>query len=54
MLTPVEWPGNRVSGTNRHAKGDSPAIAIDEKVLGPEHPGLATDLNNLAGLYAGC
>jgi tetratricopeptide (TPR) repeat protein len=27
------------------------AIAIDEKVLGPEHPGLATDLNNLALLY---
>ncbi len=27
------------------------AIAIDEKVLGPEHAGLATDLNNLAGLY---
>jgi tetratricopeptide (TPR) repeat protein len=27
------------------------AIAIDEKALGPEHPGLATDLNNLALLY---
>jgi CHAT domain-containing protein len=27
------------------------ALAIDEKVLGPDHPGVATDLNNLAGLY---
>ena len=26
-------------------------IAIDEETLGPEHPGLATDLNNLALLY---
>ncbi len=27
------------------------AIAIDEKALGPEHPDLATDYNNLANLY---
>ncbi len=27
------------------------AIAIDEKTLGPNHPGLAADLNNLAILY---
>src|SRR3989440_4969588 len=27
------------------------AIAIGEKVLGPEHPNLASGLNNLAGLY---
>src|SRR5206468_2867974 len=27
------------------------AIAIDEKVFGPGHPSLATDLNNLATLY---
>ena len=27
------------------------AIAIDEKILGPEHPNLATRLNNLALLY---
>jgi len=26
------------------------AIAIDEKALGPDHPGLATDLNKLAEL----
>src|SRR5262249_17104142 len=26
------------------------ALAIDEKVLGPEHPGTATTLNNLANL----
>jgi len=26
------------------------AIAIDEKVYGRNHPELATDLNNLAGL----
>ena len=28
------------------------AIAIDEKALGPDHPGVATDLNNLAGLLS--
>lgn len=27
------------------------AIAIDKKALGEEHPGYATDLNNLAALY---
>ena len=27
------------------------AIAIDEKALGPEHPTVATMLNNLALLY---
>ncbi len=27
------------------------AISIGEKTLGPEHPNLATRLNNLAGLY---
>jgi tetratricopeptide (TPR) repeat protein len=27
------------------------ALAINEKALGPEHPDLATRLNNLAGLY---
>ena len=27
------------------------AMTIDEKVLGPEHPGLSIDLNNLALLY---
>ncbi len=27
------------------------SLAIDEKALGPEHPYVATDLNNLAGLY---
>jgi tetratricopeptide (TPR) repeat protein len=27
------------------------ALAIDEKALGPGHPGTATDLNNLAELY---
>ena len=27
------------------------ALAIDETALGPVHPGVATDLNNLAGLY---
>ncbi len=27
------------------------ALAIDERALGPEHPGLATDLNSLAALY---
>ena len=27
------------------------ALGIDEKVLGPEHPDVATDLNNLALLY---
>ena len=26
-------------------------LAIDEKALGPEHPDVATDLNNLAALY---
>ena len=29
------------------------ALAIDEKALGPEHPDVATDLNNLALLYQG-
>ena len=28
------------------------AIAIDEKALGPDHPDLATDLNNLALLLS--
>jgi tetratricopeptide (TPR) repeat protein len=27
------------------------ALAIDKKALGPEHPNLAADLNNLASLY---
>ena len=27
------------------------SLAIDEKVLGPAHPDVATSLNNLAGLY---
>ena len=27
------------------------ALAIDEKALGPDHPGVAIDLNNLAELY---
>ena len=27
------------------------ALAIDEKVHGPNHPDVARDLNNLAGLY---
>ena len=27
------------------------ALAIHEKILGPEHPDTATSLNNLAGLY---
>ncbi len=27
------------------------SLAIKEKVLGPEHPGVANSLNNLAGLY---
>ncbi len=27
------------------------ALAIDEKALGPEHPAVATGLNNLALLY---
>ena len=27
------------------------ALAIDEKVLGPDHASTATSLNNLAGLY---
>ncbi len=27
------------------------SLAIDEKVLGPEHRGVAIDLNNLAALY---
>ncbi len=27
-------------------------MAIDEKALGPNHPDVATSLNNLAALYA--
>jgi len=27
------------------------ALAINEKILGPDHPGIATSLNNLALLY---
>ncbi|CAN0535323.1 unnamed protein product, partial [Laminaria digitata] len=27
------------------------SLAIDEKALGPEHPNVATSLNNLAGLF---
>src|ERR1700722_11542716 len=27
------------------------ALKIDEKLLGPEHPNVATDLNNLAEFY---
>ena len=27
------------------------ALAIDEKVYGKDHPDVAIDLNNLAGLY---
>jgi tetratricopeptide (TPR) repeat protein len=40
--------------TGRYAEAEplyERAIAIDETALGPEHPQLATDLNNLAGLY---
>ena len=28
------------------------ALTIDEKALGPNHPDVATDLNNLAKLYS--
>ena len=40
--------------TGRYAQAEplfQRAIAIGEKTLGPEHPDLATGLNNLAGLY---
>ena len=30
------------------------AMAIDEKVYGPDHPEVATDLNNRAGLLSIC
>jgi len=40
------------AGDYRHAEEPwTQALAIREKALGPEHPDVATSLNNLAGLY---
>ncbi|CAN5906225.1 hypothetical protein BH20PSE1_BH20PSE1_14300 [soil metagenome] len=40
------------AGDYRHAeKPLTQALAIREQALGPEHPNVATSLNNLAGLY---
>ena len=36
-----------MQGRSRFARR---ALAIDERALGPNHPGVATDLNNLAEL----
>ena len=47
-------PRHSLSGTGRYAEAEplfQRAIAIGEKTLGPDHPNLATRLNNLAGLY---
>jgi tetratricopeptide (TPR) repeat protein len=38
----------------RYAEAEPPlkrALAIYEKTLGPDHPSVATGLNNLASLY---
>ena len=38
----------------RHAEAEqflNRSLAIEEKILGPEHPDVATSLNNLAILY---
>ncbi len=42
-----------LEATNRLAEAEPlhrRALAIDERSLGPDHPAVATDLNNLAGL----
>lgn len=40
-----------VQGKHEAAKGwFTRSLAIDEKALGPDHPAVATDLDNLAGL----
>ena len=46
--------GGELYEAGRYAEAEplyEPAIAIDEKALGPEHPTVATMLNNLALLY---
>ena len=45
-------PPNKVEG--RYAEAEplyKRSLAIWQKALGPEHPSVATGLNNLAGLY---
>ena len=51
---PAQQPGRLYQATGRYAEAEplyQRAIAIGEKTLGPEHPDLATRLNNLARLY---
>ena len=46
--------GKSMREAGRYADAEDPlelALAIREKVLGPEHPDVATSLNNLASLY---
>ena len=46
--------GVALLGGGKYAEADSPlkrSLAIREKALGPEHPDVATGMNNLAGLY---
>ncbi len=42
---------NRSHPLRRSTAGEPRALAIRERVLGQEHPHVATSLNNLAALY---
>ena len=44
----IIWGVRRFTGSNR--QDDSRALAILERTLGPDHPRVARDLNNLAQL----
>ena len=49
---PPQQPGGVAPGTNRLAEAEPlfrRALAIDEQSYGPDHPDVASDLNNLAG-----
>ena len=49
-----QQPGGALRSQGRYADAEplyQRALAIREKVLGPEHPDVATSLNNLAALY---
>ena len=61
LITPIPPPASTtwrccIRAQGAYAKAEplyKRALAINEKVLGPDHPNTATSLNNLAALYRG-
>ena len=50
----LDKQGNLYSDQGRYAEAETlskRSLAIREKILGPEHPDVATNLNNLAYFY---